>query len=371
MADAARAKSVENDLLDIIKRRIREDGEISVAEYMELCLSHPEFGYYSTGKNVLGRAGDFTTSPEISQVFGELIGLWCAHLWKKMGAPNKISLVELGPGRGTLMADALRAVKVAQHFLDAARLHLVEINPALREAQREKLSAHNPTWHADLENLPKAPAIFIANEFFDAIPTEQIIFDGQSWRQRGIKQQQGHAALEFTLMGDEIDVGGIEDFLPDTPPREGDVLEFSPAQIELLRKVCSHIKSFGGTALLIDYGHLEAGFGDTLQALSNHQYADALQNPGAQDLTAHVNFHSLMKIAEQAGLHTMETTQGRFLENLGIKARLHKLQAGKDETLAQNLAAGVERLIAMDGMGSLFKVMAIYHPAQEKPEGFA
>lgn len=352
-------------LVKIIADQIQESGSISVAEYMDLALAHPQHGYYRQEK-ILGSAGDFTTSPEISQVFGELIGLWCAQVWKDMGAPSPINLIELGPGRGTLMSDALRAVKVAQHFLDAMKLYFLDINPYFVARQKEKLAAHHPHHFSSLDQLPQGPSLIIANEFFDALPIEQIIFDGSEWRRRVIETKNNELAF---ANGDIFDIQDIADLIPCDAPKPGDIFEFNPAALGAMQKIAAHLKTNGGAALFIDYGHLQPGFGETFQALRQHAYTNPLQNPGASDLTAHVDFFALSQAAMAQGLLAQTATQGKFLENLGIRTRLARLVTA-NPAKKPDLTAGVDRITANDKMGTLFKVLCIYPANQPMPAGF-
>jgi len=352
-----------NKLFDDIRRRIQLAGPISVARYMDICLTDPQAGYYMT-RDPLGRGGDFTTAPEISQMFGELLGLWSASVWKAMGTPDKVSLVELGPGRGTLMMDALRALRIVPDFLAAIDIHLVEISPALRDKQAKTLAKANVplTWHRSLDTVPEGPAIILANEFFDALPIRQAIRRDDGWYERMVERDED-GALRF---------GQAQAPLPRfdliVPPRlrrakPGAIFEWrdDAAIIGLARRLRDH----GGAALIIDYGHIRSDIGETFQAIAGHAYADPLEAPGEADLTAHVDFEALAKAAITMGARVYgPTTQGEFLRHLGIENRALTLMAKAQNEAANNIASGLARLIATEerAMGTLFKVMGLAAP---------
>jgi NADH dehydrogenase [ubiquinone] 1 alpha subcomplex assembly factor 7 len=342
-----------------IAARIARDGPISVADYMRLCLSHPTLGYYRT-RTAIGAAGDFTTAPEISQVFGELIGLWCAELWSTMGRPQTVHLVELGPGRGTLMADALRAAtKVAPDFRAALDVHLVEINPVLREAQAKALTEARPMWHASIDTLPTGPLLVIANEFFDALPVQQFVRAADSWRTRAVTVEDKRfvfTAGEPAALQHEAEIGTI--------------IERSPEREAMAGWLAQRIAQHGGGGLLIDYGSPAHGHGDTLQALRAQQKVDPLAEPGLADLTTHVDFQSLANAARAAGATVYgPLPQGRFLQRLGINARAATLTKASPHQ-AQGIATAIGRLIDDAQMGTLFKVLALLPPELPLPAGF-
>jgi len=349
-----------------IARMIALDGPITVERYMGLCLSHPQFGYYMT-RDPLGLEGDFITAPEISQMFGELIGLWAAQVWLDRGGPAPVQIIELGPGRGTLMRDALRAAAVAPGFLDAAQVHMVETSPVLIDRQRDTLSrAPVPcTWHMALDTVPEGAAIVIANEFFDALPLRQFVRAEGAWRERLVGLADD-GSLCFGLAREampEITVAG----------REGAVVEWPMAGIAQMRALAGRLARDGGAALAIDYGHIRSGLSDTLQAIRNHGFTDVLAEPGEADVTAHVDFAQLAAAAQSAGAQTEPVvTQGAFLRALGIDARTRALAAAAPEREAE-IAAARARLVdaTPEAMGGLFKVLGLRHPASPALPGFS
>jgi len=345
-----------------IRRLIALEGPIPVDQYMRLCLGHPQHGYYMT-RDPFGTRGDFTTAPEISQVFGELIGAWAAAVWQQMGAPEVLHLIELGPGRGTLMADALRATRSVAAFRAALSVHLVETSPILRARQQTVLAeAGAPVaWHGAIEDVPAGPAIAIANEFVDALAISQLVKDRDGWHPRmvGLKDER----LAFVVAPDPVPRLA----LADAPA--GSVIELrqdGPVST-LARRIAEH----GGAALMIDYGHARSGFGDTLQAVRNHQFADPLADPGEADLTAQVDFAALGQTASRSGARVHgPVTQGAFLRRLGIDQRAARLQQNATPQQAADVAGALTRLTAPDQMGELFKVLAIAHPALGALPGF-
>ncbi len=351
-------------LAEEIRERIRRDGPISVAAYMELCLHHPTHGYYCRGRPI-GAAGDFVTAPEVSQMFGELIGLWCAAVWQSMGQPQRVRLVELGPGRGSLLADALRAAGTVPAFRDAIDLHLVESSQSLRAEQAVLLADARPTWHERLETVPPGPVLVIANEFFDALPIRQFERFGNAWRERVVTLAPSSQALRFATS----DSVPVEDGLGCAP--SGTIAERAPAREALVSSLAKRVTAEGGAALIIDYGPERPGFGDTLQALKRHCRHDALHEPGNADLTAHVDFSALASVARQAGARVFgPVPQGRFLRSLGIEARAARLRQNASTDQAADIDAALRRLTGMHGMGELFKALAIAHPALDAPPGF-
>ena len=348
-----------------LRERIRRDGPISVAAYMELCLAHPTLGYYRRGLPI-GRGGDFITAPEVSQMFGELVGLWCAVLWRRMGRPRRIGLVELGPGRGTLLADALRAARAVAGFRDAVDLHLVESNETLRGMQRALLADAGPTWHDRIETVPRGPVLVIANEFFDALPIRQFERIGDSWRERVVALDPASDTLHFDTAG----ANGPEAAGLDTAPA-GAVIERAPARAALASSLARRIAADGGAALIIDYGPEQPGIGDTLQAVKRHRPHGVLDDPGAADLTAHVDFSALAGAARRHGARIFgPLAQGRFLSALGIGARAAGLRRRASADQARAIDAGLRRLTGANQMGWLFKALAITHPALAAPPGF-
>lgn len=346
-----------------LAERIRRGGPISVADYMDACVA----AYYARG-DVFGAAGDFITAPEISQTFGEIVGLWCAVMWRRMGAPASFRLIECGPGRGTLMADILRAGAHMPGFRDAARVHLIERSAPLREMQRAKLKGEIVAWHEDIADVPAGACIVVANEFLDALPVRQWLKTGRGWIERAVGLDAG-GTFRFTA-GTARDLDIPLAAAADAPI--GAIFETSPAVLDWTRRTADRIADHGGAALVIDYGHAAGGVGDTLQAVKAHRYHDPLDDPGAADITAHVDFAAVGAAAAEMGARVFgPVPQGTWLTRLGIMVRGAKLAAGKDEATAKAVAAGVRRLVAPDGMGLLFKALAFTHPALEACEGFA
>ncbi len=349
--------------------RIAETGPISVEDFMSACLGDPAHGYYAGSRVAarIGGAGDFITAPEISQVFGELLGLWAAETWRVLGAPPTVRLVELGPGRGTLMADALRAVAaVAPAFRAALRLHLVEISPLLREAQRAALSGADPTWHDSIDAVPRGPLIVLANEFFDALPVRQLVRSGEAWRERVVTVEGGHMAF---AVGEVVADPPIEPAHERAP--DGAIVEICPAGRAIAAALGRRVARDGGAALIVDYGPAESAPGDSLQAVSRHNTVDALAAPGEADLTAHVDFAALARAASAAGAVAYgPLPQGTLLTRLGIVARTASLAARVRDMQRRLLTTGTQRLIDPAHMGTLFKTLALIAPGVGAPPGF-
>lgn len=366
-----------DNLSEKLRERILADGVLGVDGYMAACLGDPEFGYY-VSRDPLGVQGDFVTSPEICQIFGELLGLWAAEMWTLMGAPSEFHLVELGPGRGTLMSDALRASKVLAPFHDAVSVHLVEVNPVLRDAQKKTLSEYGGKifWHDTVSELPDGPMIVFANEFFDALPIQQFQYSDGQWFVRGVGIKDD--GFEFELIdGDDkqvpalletYDVQSVENF----SSLDSDVIfEYRKNCLDVLQVFASRAKSNPLALLAIDYGHEKSGFGDTLQAVRAHQYADPLVDPGLVDLTTQVDFNQLKKFSINSGLNCYgPMTQGQFLLMLGLEARLNQLLQSADAKQGELIKSGALRLVAPEQMGVLFKVMGITSPDLPKPPPF-
>lgn len=343
---------------DLIKCRISEAGPLSVADFMRLALSEPGIGYYAT-RDPLGASGDFVTAPEISQMFGEMIGLWCVDLWEKFGGPDPFLLVELGPGRGTLMADALRAARVRPEFLRAMRLHLVEISRPLRAQQAQRLSTFAPIWHDDLAALPAGPMILIGNEFLDALPIHQFQMTEDGWRERAVGVTKDELAWTHVAPGPELSLLRPEH----REAKPGDIAETCPAALSQTEALAKRFARDIGAALFLDYGPTRSGLGDSLQALRGHRPADPLREAGQADLTAHVDFAALADMARAHGANAFGPIgQGPFLQVLGIEQRAATLAAKADAGDRAALAAALHRLIAPAQMGSLFKALAIAAP---------
>ncbi len=346
-------------LRDHLLARIRLNGPLTVADYMADCLLHPTLGYYST-RDPFGMAGDFTTAPEISQMFGEMLGLCLAQVWVDQGRPDALALVELGPGRGTLMADVLRATRGVPGFGEAVRVHLVEASATLREVQARTLAGHDPVWHDTVDTLPDLPLYLLANEFLDALPIRQHVRDGNGWRERLVTEEDD--ALAFAL----------------SPPMQvpelahhdvqgGTLVERAPALPGIVGAVAERVAA-GGVALFVDYGHWRSR-GDTLQAIRAHAPEDPLAHPGAADLTAHVDFEAVARAAAPAGTTAM-TPQGVLLERLGITARAQALARNLAGSALDAHVAAHRRLTHPAEMGDLFKAMALVPPGAAPPPGF-
>ncbi|MGH6664996.1 MAG: class I SAM-dependent methyltransferase [Pseudolabrys sp.] len=354
-----------------IRRRIAAAGPMPVAEYMALCLTDATYGYYTT-RDPFGARGDFITAPEVSQMFGEMIGLWLVAVWKQTGSPANLRIVELGPGRGTMMKDALRAAKLIPAFGEAAVLHLVEISPALQKQQEQTLESVSVPmfWHASLDDVPAGLAMIVANEFFDALPVNQIVKTGDGWHERQIEIDPS-GKLAFTAAPDPAP--GFDRLLP-AAAREaptGTIAEWrdDKAAMQLGRRLARD----GGAALVIDYGHAESAVGDTLQAVGRHAYADPLDAPGALDLTAHVDFQALASAVEAMGAQGFgPVTQSQFLRRLGIEQRATSLKIKATAEQAAGIDAALARLIGegQGGMGALFKAAAFAHAPAGTPPGF-
>ena len=342
-----------NALAAEIAEIIRVEGPMPVSRYMALCLGHPRHGYYMT-RDPFGQRGDFTTAPEISQMFGELIGLWAAHLWQAMGAPARVRLIELGPGRGTLMADMLRATRIAPDFRDAVSIHLVETSPVLRQRQAATLTDADPVWHDDVASALKGPVILVANEFLDALPLDQFVLTAEGWRERLVGLGE-NGELAFGL------ASGSETALSITAP-VGSVLEQPSVALDIVAQIARHVATEGGAALLIDYGSVRSGFGNTLQAMKQHGFVDPLAEPGDADLTVHVDFERMGQAALKAGaaLHG-PVSQRDFLAALGLAQRAQALSLKADTDQRAAISAAFDRLTATGetGMGELFKVLAL------------
>lgn len=346
-------------LVDILARQIATTGPMTLADYMAACLMHPQYGYYST-RDPLGAGGDFTTAPEISQMFGELLGLSLAQCWLDQDSPASFTLAELGPGRGTLMADILRATARVPGFHDAARLHLVETSPALRAEQAKRLP--QATWHDAVQTLPDGPLYLVANEFFDALPIRQFQRDGDDWRERVVGLQEDHLALGLAAPAPQP---GLSHRLDDT--KDGDLVETCAPGQAIAAVLGARIAAQGGVALIVDYGDWRS-LGDTLQALKGHAPVDPVALPGESDLTTHVDFEALARAAAPAA-HTLLTPQGVFLERLGITQRAQALAKSLSGPALDSHIAAHRRLTHPDEMGSLFKTLALLPQGAPPPPG--
>jgi SAM-dependent MidA family methyltransferase len=355
-------------LAEEIRALVLDGGPIGVDRFMALALGHPTLGYYVT-RDPFGAAGDFTTAPETSQMFGELVGAWVAQVWSGMGRPGSLRLVELGPGRGTLMADALRVAARLPGLAAALDLHLVETSPVLRDAQRAALAGRGcpVTWHGDLAGVPPGPAIVVANEFFDALPVRHYVRTPTGWHQRLVGLQDG--TLAFGLAPEP------EPAIRVAAP-EGAVLEVGLVAQGIARGLAARLVREGGAALVIDYGYARPAFAETLQAVQRHGFVDPLAEPGEADLSAQVDFGGLRRAAEAAGAAVHgPVPQGAFLRALGIAERAAALTARATPGQAADIAAALDRLTGAGtperpGMGEIFKALAITAPTLPAPPGF-
>lgn len=350
-------------LKDILAAQIRANGPMPVADFMGLCLGHPEHGYYMK-KVPFGREGDFTTAPEISQVFGELIGLHLAELWMRAGSPAVVQLVELGPGRGTLMADLLRATARVPGFHDALHITFVEMSLVLRAEQKSRVP--NAAWADRLADVPEgAPLLLVANEFFDALPARQLVKTAHGWQERHVDWQGDR----FVPMVPE-DAPRLDMLVPAElrGAPQGSIFEILGGAEEATL-INRRLRADGGAALIIDYGHDRHGLGDTLQAMRAHEYADPFETPGDADLTVHVDFAQVTARAGEALRVLGPVGQGRFLRALGLDIRTAML-AKANPPRAEHLVSASRRLADADQMGTLFKALSLSNPDWPAPAGF-
>jgi SAM-dependent MidA family methyltransferase len=335
---------------------------LQVRRYLELCLIHPHHGYYLS-PDPLGREGDFTTAPEVSQMFGELLGLWSASIWKAIGSPPMLRLVELGPGRGTMMADALRALRVLPPLYQSLSVHLVEINPVLREKQRATLSGvRDIAWHDSIDEVPDGPAVILANEYFDVLPIHQVVKRGTGWHERTVEIDPNWK-LTFCVASEPMP--RFEGLWPPLVRADPACAVFDGRPDTEIMKLATRVRDQDGAALIIDYGHLRSDAGDTFQAIARHSFSDPLKNPGQADVTAHVDFQALVRATEDLGARVHgPVTQGDFLKRLGVEARAAGLMAKASPEVSADIAGALKRLTdsGRGGMGSMFKAMAISDP---------
>jgi len=396
MADTEIAEAATtNPLADHLARRIAADGPLTVAQYMAEALSHPRYGYYAAGRDPIGAAGDFVTAPEISQMFGELIGLWLIEQWRRMGGPSPVMLVELGPGHGSLLCDLLRAARMDPTFRSSLSVHLVEISEALRRRQAEALASEIDyglpvTWHASLADLPDpadqaGPLFLIANEYVDALPIRQFQYFCGAWRERLVDLQtpppapataddrRGRPAFRFVLGAPDSPPSlMIPDSVRDKKDLEpGSIAEVRPGVPALGAEVGSRLSRHGGVALFIDYGNARSALADTFQALRHHARAEPLDDPGAADLTAHVDFAVLHQSFIESGARPHgPITQRALLRALGIEARSAALKKQANHRQAVAIDQALHRLIHPSEMGTLFKCLAVTSQSDPVPYGF-
>lgn len=350
-----------------LRRRIALSGPLTVEQFMAAALSDPEHGYYMR-RDPFGAAGDFITAPEISQMFGEIVGLWCAVTWRQMGRPSPTLLVELGPGRGTLMKDALRALAGVPDVAACLRVHLVETSPTLRRIQERTLKGHVASWHDSVADLPPGPLVLLANEFFDALPIRQLVRTEAGWRERVVKAGPGEGPLRFAA-GPSAAEALLAPAVAAAPP--GSIAELCPAALALGSWIGERLCIQGGAALVIDYGHAASAAGETLQAVKSHKPHPVLADPGEVDLTAHVDFERLARAARGAGARCYgPVPQGEFLKSLGIEARARALSAKAAPPERAALESALARLTDAKAMGSLFKALAIAAPGLPPLAGF-
>jgi SAM-dependent MidA family methyltransferase len=338
-----------------LAERIGEEGPLTIAQFMQACLHDPRGGYYAI-RPALGEAGDFITAPLVSQMFGELVGLWALHVWRSLGSPAPFRLVEAGPGDGTLIGDVLRAAQLDPAFTAAMDLWLVEVSPPLRERQAQV--APQASWATSLTEVPTGvPTILIANELLDCLPARQFVRTGAGWAERMVGLGDGGLAFGLRPMTLAIDAP------------EGSTLEKSEAQEAFAADVAARLVSDRGAALLIDYGRSAPGFGDTLQALQRHRHVDPLATAGEADLTVHADFPAVIEAARAQGASAALTTQGDFLRRLGVVERAQAL-ADRHPDRAAVVERQLHRLIGPDQMGELFKACGLYHPRELAIPGF-
>jgi SAM-dependent MidA family methyltransferase len=348
---------------------IEAQGPMSVAQFMTIALLDPKDGYYAN-RDPFGAGGDFVTAPEVSQMFGEMVGLWLLQAWADQGCPKNPRVVELGPGRGTLMADALRAASVEPDFTNDLDVVLVEASPVLQAMQAEKLRGcgADVSWQAQFDDsLADRPLFLVANEFFDALPVRQYVRSSRGWHERMVTTQDGE--LNFALAPVPVPLPVIPASREGAP--EGGVYETSPAALALAENIAGIIAQRGGAALIIDYGYdAITGFAETLQAVGGHRFVDALDTPGEDDLSAHVDFTALAQAGKRGGAAVFgPVTQGSLLASIGITERAEQLMKAHPESAADLLAA-TERLIGAQQMGTLFKALAFAPPSVAGFAGF-
>jgi NADH dehydrogenase [ubiquinone] 1 alpha subcomplex assembly factor 7 len=372
--DFVTATKATTELGRLIARRIALSGPISIADFMAEALGHPTLGYYRRAPSPIGAAGDFVTAPEISQMFGEMVGAWLAERWQAMGRPACVRLVELGPGRGTLMSDALRVTRAVPGFHGALALHLIESNASLRAQQAVVLAAHQPTWHERFEEVPAGPLLLVANEFFDALPVRQFHRTERGWTERMVGLAADGESLCFALAPG---VTPYARFLPKAP--DGAEAELCEAGQALAAAIGARVGGEGGTrhggwALIVDYGNARSGLGASLQAVRGHNEASVLDRPGDTDLSAHVDFVALARAARTASPRARvfgPVAQGDFLRALGIARRADTLKTRASAAGRHAIDAALARLIAPDQMGNLFRVLAVGDDRSAAPAGFS
>lgn len=349
-------------MTNYLKQSIRTNGPMSIASFMAECLMNPKYGYYQK-KPVFGTAGDFITAPEISQMFGEIIGLWLMDAWGKMGSPNPVRLVEFGPGRGTLMQDIIRSLILEPSLAEAATVHFIEESAQLKKLQKKAVPI--ATWHKDISEVPDGPILLVANEFFDALPIHQFQRKDGVWYEKYVQLDKDDR-LAFVLGPPSSKLAMLDKNLRNQS--SDGIAEISPATTSIMGDIANRIQTQGGVALIIDYGYDTTQMGDTLQAVKDHKFCDILSNPGEVDLTAHVNFEHLLNIAHEATLKSYGPIgQGSFLMNLGLGIRASNLAKNKPQEETSSILSALKRLTSPEEMGTLFRVIAITSPNQTIP----
>jgi len=355
-----------SSIVDVLKAEINAAGPIRVSRYMELVLGHELHGYYMT-RDPLGQRGDFTTAPEITQIFGELLGVWCIGIWRQMGKPPQFNIVEFGPGRGTLMKDLLRGASADKNFIQAMYIHLIETSPVLTQKQQETLQgkADHIEWHKSLETVSDLPTIFIGNEFLDALPINQYYKKSDGWHERKIGLSDGQFAFEDEKISDTDAASIIPRKVNEM--EEKAVYEHNIAAQSIVRQISQRLEDEFGAALLIDYGYTEFEGADTLQSLHKHTKCGILEHVGDADVTAHVDFGTLVKCS--GDVTPFLTTQRNFLQHLGLDMRMDML-IRENPGKASEIRDGAVRLIHPDQMGNLFKVLLLANNGMAAPMGF-
>jgi NADH dehydrogenase [ubiquinone] 1 alpha subcomplex assembly factor 7 len=358
-------------LEQIIRDKIaHRGGAINVAEFMEYALGHEQYGYYMN-RDPFGEHGDFITAPEISQIFGEMMGVWLAAMWQMMGEQEML-LLEIGGGRGTLMADALRATRNVNGFHESLVIVMVDASPMMRRFQRANIGASHPriSWQQNLDNLPDLPLLFVANEFFDALPIRQYVKTGSGLCERMVSIDPITDKLTFSIqqMGLKLVKGGAH-YAPDNSA-DGLIIESSPVSRQIADNLAAHMEQYGGAGVIIDYGYRGESRGNTLQAVKQHGFWHPLQSVGEADITANVAFDELAELFTERKLQAEITTQGEFLRIIGGGARLNYLLENASESQQAQLTSGYERLIDKAQMGELFKVLGVCSDAELTMAGF-
>lgn len=359
-------------LAEKISKIIKNKGPISLYKFIEMALMDEDYGYYKS-RNPFGSSGDFITAPEVSQMFGELIAAWLITAWQEIGSPEKAALVELGPGRGTMMNDIIRVAAKVPGLLSRISIHMVEESEALRDIQKRTLEKSGRgveiNWHRSFSEIPDVPIILIANEFFDALPIHQFVYTSNGWRERMVTENK-KGELEFCLSQEKTPACKMisKEFLIS---EQGAVFEFSPAAKDIIKEISLHIKTYGGSALIIDYGYFFNEFKDSLQAVKNHKFHKVLSDPGQADITTHVNFEMLAETAQEEGIYAFgDTTQGEFLLAMGIELRATMLAHNAKQKKREMIISEIKRLISPQEMGTLFKCLALTDKAEPTPYGF-